>query len=103
MSQGRCPVCEINLDARPPATIVLSTPRGNQAWGRCPECQSFFSAERYDLEQEVQHTRTRPWGMVESGNALNDYKGLMFEAILRALRGYAPTGSTLLDVGCSYG
>ena len=83
--------------------MVLSTPRGNQSWGRCPECQSFFAAERYDLEQEVQHTRTRPWGMVESGIALNDYKGLMFEAILRALRGYAPTGSTLLDVGCSYG
>jgi SAM-dependent methyltransferase len=41
--------------------------------------------------------------MVESGCALNDYKGLMFEAILRALRGYAPQGSMLLDVGCSYG
>jgi SAM-dependent methyltransferase len=41
--------------------------------------------------------------MVESGQALNDYKGLMFEAILRALRGYAPQGSTLLDVGCSFG
>lgn len=41
--------------------------------------------------------------MIESGLALNDDKGPMFEAILRALRRYAPRGSTLLDVGCSYG
>jgi SAM-dependent methyltransferase len=41
--------------------------------------------------------------MAESGIALNDYKSLMFEAILRVLRSYAPKGSSLLDVGCSYG
>ncbi|HYA91757.1 MAG TPA: class I SAM-dependent methyltransferase [Thermodesulfobacteriota bacterium] len=98
-----CPVCEIELDARSLVTMVLSTPRGNQAWARCPGCQSFFAAEPYDLEQEVQHTRTRPWGKVESNDALNEYKGLMFEAILRVLRTYAPPGDTLLDVGCSYG
>lgn len=103
MNQDRCRVCEIKLDPGSPALMVLRTSRGNQAWGRCPECQSFFAAERYDLELEVQHTRTQPWGMVESGKALNDYKGMMFEAILRAMRGYATQGSTLLDVGCSYG
>jgi SAM-dependent methyltransferase len=103
MSEDRCPVCETKLDAESPTTMVLSTPRGNQLWQRCPECQSFFAAERDDLEQEVQHTRTRPWGMVESGTALNDYKGLMFEAILRVLRVSASPGSMLLDVGCSYG
>ena len=103
VSHDRCPVCEIELDIKSLATLVLKTPRGNQAWARCPGCGSFFAAERYDPEQEVQHTRTRPWGKVESGSALNHYKGLMFEAILRVLRGYAPRGSTLLDVGCSYG
>jgi len=41
--------------------------------------------------------------MIESGLALNDDKDPMFEAILRALRRYAPRGSALLDVGCSYG
>lgn len=103
MSHDHCPVCEIELDIRSLTTIVLSTPRGKQAWVRCPGCDSYFTTEPYDLEQELEHTRTQPWGMVKSGNALNDYKGLMFEAILRALRGYAPQGSTILDVGCSYG
>lgn len=52
---------------------------------------------------ETVHTRTRPWGITESGIALNDEKSPMFEAILRALRRYAQPGSTLLDIGCSYG
>jgi SAM-dependent methyltransferase len=41
--------------------------------------------------------------MVESGIALNDEKSPMFEAVLRMLRSYAQPGSTLLDIGCSYG
>lgn len=60
-------------------------------------------AERYDPQGEMEHTLTRPWGMKESGKALNDYKDLMFESILRTLRRYARQGSTLLDVGCSFG
>ena len=103
VSHDRCPVCGTELDTGSLATMVLNTLRGNQTWARCPGCQSFFAAEPYDPEQEVEHTRTRPWGMVESGNALNDYKGLMFEAVLGILHLYAPQGSTLLDVGCSYG
>ena len=103
VNHERCPICEIELDTKSLATMVLKTPRGNQAWAKCPGCHSFFAAERYDPEREVQHTRTRPWGRVESGNALNDYKGLMFEAVLRVLRGRTQQGSTLLDVGCSYG
>lgn len=100
---SHCPVCGIGLDIESLATIVLSTPRGNRTWTRCPECKSFFDLERYDPEQEVGHTRTRPWGILESGVALNDYKAPMFEAILRVLRNYAQQGSTLLDIGCSYG
>lgn len=41
--------------------------------------------------------------MAASGIALNDAKSPMFDAILRVLRDYAPKGSTLLDIGCSYG
>jgi len=40
---------------------------------------------------------------MDNGIALNDYKGLMFETILRVLRCYASEGGPLLDVGCSYG
>jgi len=98
-----CPACDIKLDTASLSATILKTARGNQNWARCPECRSFFSMERYDPEQEVEHTRTRPWGMIESGIALNDEKGPLFENILRALRRYARQGSTLLDIGCSYG
>jgi SAM-dependent methyltransferase len=103
MGHDRCPVCEVELKTGSLAAMVLSTLRGRQSWASCAECRSFFVTERYDPEKEVEHTRTQPWGRVESGKALNDYKSLMFEAILRVLGIYAPKGSTLLDVGCSYG
>jgi SAM-dependent methyltransferase len=104
VNQTRCPVCEMELDTESLVyTIVLRTPRGSQGWRRCPGCRSFFAAERYDLEEEVEHTRTRPWGAVESGMVLNEDKGPMFDTVLRVLRDYAPKGSTLLDIGCSYG
>jgi len=101
-SHDRCPVCGIMLDGSL-ASIALTTPRGSQAWARCPACRSFFLDERYNLWQEVEHTRTRPWGMIQSGKALGDYKALLFETVLHILRKYAVQGSTLLDVGCSYG
>ncbi|MCL5022527.1 MAG: class I SAM-dependent methyltransferase [Nitrospirae bacterium] len=103
LSHERCPVCETELNAGPPAPMVLTTPRGKQEWVKCPACRSFFADEGYDPEQEVDHTRTRPWGTVESGVALNDEKGPLFETVLRVLRRCAPPGATLLDIGCSYG
>ena len=103
LGHDRCPVCGIELDTRSLATMLLSTPRGKQTWTKCPGCRSFFVAEPYDPEQEVRHTRTRSWGIFESGIAWNDNKSPMFEAVLRLLHRYAPRGSTLLDVGCSYG
>jgi SAM-dependent methyltransferase len=102
-TQNRCAACDIELDAASLVTMVLMTPRGNQKWARCTACRSFFAVEPYDTAQEVAHTRTRPWGMIESGTALNYEKAPMFEAVLRALRRYAPKGSSLLDLGCSYG
>jgi 2-polyprenyl-3-methyl-5-hydroxy-6-metoxy-1,4-benzoquinol methylase len=101
--RDRCPVCDAGLERGAPGLIPLTTPRGEQVWARCPGCRSFFALEQYDPEQEVVHTRTRPWGMVESGIGLNDEKSPMFEAVLRLLRRYVQPGSTLLDVGCSYG
>ncbi len=103
MKSGHCPVCEEELQIGSLTSMVLSTSRGKQLWTKCPGCRSFFSVEGYDSEQEAQHTRTRPWGMAESGIALNDEKSPMFNAVLRLIRHYAPPESTLLDVGCSFG
>ena len=98
-----CPVCDIKLDMRLVSAIVLDTPRGKQSWAKCPGCRSFFAAEGYNADGEIEHTRTRPWGMQASGIEMCHDKGPMYDAILRSLRRYAPKGSTLLDVGCSYG
>ena len=103
MGPDRCPVCELGLTTGSQTTVRLSTPRGEQTWTRCSGCRSFFALEQYNPQQEVEHTRTRPWGIFESGIALNDEKSPMFVAVLRLLRRYAQPGSTLLDIGCSYG
>jgi len=98
-----CPVCEADLDLRSLLTIPLATPRGNQQWVRCTHCHSFFALSPYDSELETAHTRTRPWGIEKSGIALNNEKSPMFKAVLRALRPYVEKGTSLLDIGCSYG
>jgi 2-polyprenyl-3-methyl-5-hydroxy-6-metoxy-1,4-benzoquinol methylase len=99
----RCPVCDAGLERGSPGLVLLTTPRGNQTWAKCHVCRSFFALEQYDPEQEVEHTRTRPWGRLESGTGLNDEKSPMFEAVLRLIGRYAQPGSALLDIGCSYG
>lgn len=99
----QCPVCGIELDAASLPLIHLRTPRGDKVWAKCSGCRSFFMTERYNPEMEIEHTLTRPWGAPESGKALNEHKDLLFESVLRALRRYARQGSTLLDIGCSYG
>ena len=83
--------------------IPLATPRGNKKWARCTHCRSFFAISPYDPELETAHTLTRPWGIEKSGIALNNEKSPMFKAILRALSPYVEKGSSLLDIGCSYG
>jgi SAM-dependent methyltransferase len=102
-NQLLCPVCDMKLDPGSLPAVTLTTSRGDQKWSRCPVCRSFFAAEAYDPEKEADHTRTRPWGAMASGLILNEEKGRMFEAVLRVLRGYASPGSSLLDVGCSFG
>jgi SAM-dependent methyltransferase len=103
LSPTICPVCAMGLDTESLPRTVLYTPRGPQTWAKCSGCKSFFALEPYDAEGEVQHTRTRPWGINESGIALNYDKAPMFDAILRALRRFATPGCSLLDIGCSYG
>lgn len=100
---GLCPVCGIELNIGSFPVVDLMTVRGNQQWARCPRCRSFFAMVSYNLEEETVHIRARPYGAMESGIALNDEKSPMYEAILRLLRRFARPGSTLLDIGCSYG
>ncbi len=98
-----CPVCDFNLDDVSLDVTVLKTLRGRQPWAKCPRCRSFFFTEAYDLEREVEHTRTRPWGMAKEGIALGRDKSAMFATVLKEVAPYAPQGGVLLDIGCSFG
>jgi SAM-dependent methyltransferase len=57
----------------------------------------------YDLEGEVAHAETLPWGKEDTGTALNDFKGRMYRSVLRLLVRHSPPPGMLLDVGCSFG
>lgn len=98
-----CPVCGLAFGAECPPPLAFDTPRGVRQWAHCAGCGSFFALDRYSLEQEIAHTRTRPWGRPAAGIALNEAKSPMFDAILRLLHRYQLRNQTLLDVGCSFG
>ena len=102
-SRDRCPVCDCELDLRALPAIVLRLARGQQRWTKCTRCHSFFAAETYDAQQEVEHIRTRAWGNVQTGVSYGETKGRLFDAILRRLADVVPRGSSLLDIGCGYG
>ena len=95
-----CPVCA-SLSVRQP--FALPTSRGVRHWSRCPKCHSYFDCQPFDLESEVSHTRKWPWGNIEQGLQFNTSKRILYISILRLLNRFAASGSTLLDVGCSYG
>lgn len=60
--------------------------------------------DQYDVNAEAQHTLQMTWGDSELGEQLNDFKHRMYHAVLSKLTTYiAPSGSRLLDIGCSYG
>ena len=95
-----CPVCA-DLSVRQP--FALRTSRGVRQWARCPVCRSYSDCQMFDLESEVLHTRQWPWGNSEQGLQLNVRKRTMYQSVVRLLNRYAAPGSSLLDVGCSFG
>jgi SAM-dependent methyltransferase len=95
-----CPVCAC-LSVR--RLLSLPTSRGMRQWTRCPSCHSYSDCQRFELDSEVSHTRTRPWGNIEHGLELKAHRRVFYRSVLRLLNRYAASGSSLVDVGCSYG
>jgi SAM-dependent methyltransferase len=81
----------------------VETPRGTNPWTRCSHCTAYFLISSYDLDAEVAHTETLPWGQLQAGLDLNVFKHRMFTAVLRRLADYHPPPASILDVGCSFG
>ncbi len=98
-----CPACGSAAASARRAWRFINA-RGETEWLRCPECQSYFMDGEYDLQNEISHTEQMTWGDSEKGEQLNDYKQRMYRAVLSKVSSLIdPHGSTLLDVGCSYG
>src|SRR5579863_7171206 len=98
-----CPVCRRDLSSLEIDSFELRTGRGMSTWARCPGCKSYFDTAPYHREAEVSHTRTCSWGSLESGVKLNSFKRRMFLSVLTLLSRHVPAGSSILDVGCSFG
>ena len=98
-----CPACGTSsVQARRAWKFINA--RGETEWLRCPSCRSYFMDGEYNLESEIQHTQQMTWGDSHHGAQLNQFKQRMYNAILEQIcRHTAPTGKSLLDVGCAYG
>lgn len=103
LQSARCPACGASaLSARRAWKFVNA--RGETEWLRCPTCRSYFMDGEYDLDAEVTHTQQMTWGDSEAGAHLNSFKQRMYTSILDQMeRHVTPQGTSLLDVGCSYG
>ncbi|MFM7037163.1 MAG: class I SAM-dependent methyltransferase [Planctomycetaceae bacterium] len=97
-----CPAC-----GRPEHSgsriLRFDSARGAASWMRCQHCGAYHLVGQYDVSAEAGHTTSMPWGQLQSGVQLNDFKKRMFEAALSGIRKHAPDARTILDVGCSFG
>ena len=99
---NECPACGFANDAKLPQ-VDVSNARGRTRWNRCAGCRSWFMADDYCAAGEAEHTQTMAWGKSVAGQALNDFKQSMFDAVLDRIERHAPAGASILDVGCSFG
>jgi SAM-dependent methyltransferase len=99
---ARCPICRQACDANQPRWQVV-TPRGPNPWTQCSQCSAYYLVGSYDLESEVAHTQTLPWGNVAQGVKLDAFKQRMFASVLTTLSQFRPPPARILDVGCSFG
>jgi SAM-dependent methyltransferase len=102
-SAVRCSVCRADLELSGAHTFQFTTARGLSTWARCNACRSYFDAARYDRDLEVSHTRTCSWGKLKTGTELNLFKHRMYLSVIQLLSRHTSKGSSILDVGCSFG
>jgi 2-polyprenyl-3-methyl-5-hydroxy-6-metoxy-1,4-benzoquinol methylase len=102
ISSPMCPACG-QYASRSEGVCFNQGRRGQRLWRQCLECYSYFDAGCYDEHQETVHAQHMPWGKIDTGKQLNEYKTRMFRSVLTLLHQHCPPPATLLDVGCSYG
>lgn len=101
ITAGICPACGTENDTA--VTFQFQSGRGEAAWARCCECQTYFMAGNYSSDQETDHTRNMAWGNEAEGVALNQRKRNGFITALEEIESLGYGRSKILDVGCSFG
>lgn len=81
----------------------MESVRGTSEFLRCDACHAYFSGDEYHPEVEEEHTRQMAWGEEDRGTQLNQFKQKMYHSILDGIEREGLAGSSLLDVGCSFG
>lgn len=96
-----CPAC--GAPENRAAQLRVFSARGESTWAKCSDCAAYYLIGDYDCAAEAAHTVHMPWGQLQAGVKLNDFKKLMYEAALAGIKLHAPDAKTVLDVGCSFG
>lgn len=99
----KCNACG-SISYKDISLIITQGDRGDIKWLICNDCNSFFSTQIYDKQEEIDHTSNyTSWGDEVKGKLLNNYKLRMFESIARIVYSFKSPPAYLLDIGCSYG
>ncbi|MDA1232630.1 MAG: methyltransferase domain-containing protein, partial [Planctomycetota bacterium] len=97
-----CPAC--GRPGKSKSTkLRVHTARGELLWAKCHHCRSYHMVGEYDMASEAAHTTDMPWGQLQAGVQLNDFKKRMFDATLSGIKSLAPDAKSILDIGCSFG
>lgn len=97
-----CPGCGCQTKSST-SRFPMESVRGTSEFLRCDACHAYFSGDEYQAEVEEQHTRQMAWGEEDRGTQLNQFKRKMYRSILDGIEREGFAGSSLLDVGCSFG
>ncbi|MEZ6034284.1 MAG: methyltransferase domain-containing protein [Planctomycetaceae bacterium] len=96
-----CPAC--GAPENRATQLRVFSARGESTWGKCNDCAAYYLIGDYDCAAEAAHTVHMPWGQLQAGVELNDFKKRMYDAALAGIKMHAPAAKTILDVGCSFG
>jgi SAM-dependent methyltransferase len=102
ITPATCPACG-SEDSVSTGVALIRYVRGNGVWSRCTKCRSFFYPAKHDSQADLLYTISAPYGLPESGLALNTFKRRMYQNVLALIRKYCAPPATLLDIGCAYG
>ena len=101
-----CPLCE--MDCYAPALFSTRYFISNDEqivfpWIRCHGCGTYFSAEFPGRDYFLKHLENVDYGRAEKSDAIGRQKQKLHLSILDEIARWNPSGTSVLDYGCSFG